>query len=380
MENKDYQYDNYTFENYKHVNYTDEIYIYRGHTYQDIIYRLGLIRHICDHVILPIFVSVGLVVNVVAFCVWVFGQKSKSMCCAIYFAAISAFDFLYLTHPLMWQSAVFGWYEDIIPRTDFSCKLMDSFYGGCFQLSTCISASITVERSLTILFPFVFKSQDLRKRSKIVLAVIILLQPFMQSMIYYDRISEYGNCLFSSDAVNKAVRVFYAVVVVIIPFAVILTFNMATVATLIRQRLIRHSLTGRRDNVNEFTKVTLLTGVSFCLTYTLSSVLELQATFCLEMSFYMNYITQILIPPAIAMIYFNKAMNPIICYVVCKSVRDDIKHFIARRIQRCCASGRSQRENRTPNVARGTPAIENEELTAKIAGTRCSPNVETTSV
>jgi len=80
--------------------------------------------HICFQVILPIFVSVGLVVNVVAFCVWVFGQRSKSMCCAIYIAPNSAVDFLFLTQPLLWESAFVGWYEDIIPKTDFTCKLI----------------------------------------------------------------------------------------------------------------------------------------------------------------------------------------------------------------------------------------------------------------
>jgi len=338
--------------------------------------------YICYDVILPIIVSVGLVVNVVAFCVWVFGQKSKSMCCAIYLAANSAVDFLFLTQPLLWESADLGWYERFIPITDVTCKLMDSFYGSCMQLTTCISAVITVERSLTILFPFVLKSQAMRKRSKIVLAIIIVLQPFMQSLIYYDRIGHgRGYCLFSSDAVKKVYQEFYAVVILIIPFAVILTFNVATVATLIRQRrLRRQSVTGRCDHVSVFTKLTLLTGVSFCLTYTLWTVISLHVVFRLGMSEYMTYV---LFPPAVALIYFNSVMNPIICYVVCKSVRDDIKHFIraiARRIRRCCTCGRSQREIPTPNVAPGTPAIDNIELTSRNVGTRCLPNIETTSV
>ena len=218
-------------------------------------------NNIYYNVILPIFVSVGLVVNVIAFCVWVFGQKSKSMCCAIYFAANSAVDFLFLTRPLLWVD--FGWYERIIPITNVTCKLFESFYNRCWQLTTCISAIITVERSLTILFPFVFKSQDMRKRSKIVLAVIIVLQPLIQSLTYYDLISGHIYCIFSSKDIFKVFSIFFGVVVFVIPFAVILTFNVATVATLIRQRLRRKSLTGRRDHVNVFTKITLLTGASF---------------------------------------------------------------------------------------------------------------------
>ena len=141
------------------------------------------------------------------------------------------------------------------------------------QLTTCISAIITVERSLTILFPFVFKSQDMRKRSKIVLAVIIVLQPFMQSIMYYDVTSVQSHCYLSSLALQRAYLVFFGVVGIIIPFAVILTFNVATVATLIRQRrLRRQSVAGRRDHVSVFTKLTLLTGVAFFFLYAVDCV------------------------------------------------------------------------------------------------------------
>jgi len=371
MEYEDYNYDNHTFENYT----------YDTHLYEDCKNWYQELDNIWTNVILPVFVSFGLVVNVVAFCGWLFGQKSKSMCCAIYFAANSAVDFLFLTEPLLWGSSSYGWYERIIPTTDFTCKLFKSFYSSCAQLTTCISAIITVERSLTILFPFVFKSQDMRKRSKIVLAVIIVLQPFVQSLIYYDRIGHgRGFCHFSSKAVGKVNLVFSNVVGIIIPLAVTLTFNVATVATLIRQRSRRQSVSGRRHHVNVYTKLTLLTGVSFCLSYTMYTVLSLHVIFRLGMPYKMIYI---LFPHAVAMIYFNSVMNPIICYIVCKSVRDDIKHFkraLARRIRRCCTCGRSQRDIPTPNVAHGTPAIYNIELTSRNAGTRCSPNVETTSV
>ena len=302
------------------------------------------------------------------------------MCCAIYFTANSAVDFFYLTRPLLWQSAAYGWYEAIIPRTDVTCKLIESFYVSCMQLTTCISAIITVERSLTILFPFVFKSQDMRKRSKIVLTVIIVLQPFMQFVIYYDSISLRGFCFMTRVALTKVFLAFSGVVIYIIPFAVILTFTVATVATLIRQRLRRQSVTGHRDHVNVFTKLTLFTGLSFCLAFTLIIVCRLPEIIEVGMS---ALWIRLLFPPAEAMMYFNSVINPILCYVVCKSVRDDINHFIraiARRIRRCCTCGRSQREIPSPNVDRGTPAIENIELTSRHTGTWCSLNVESTSV
>jgi len=216
-------------------------------------YWISTLEHTCFQVILPTIVSVGLVVNVVAFCVWVFGQKSKSMCCAIYFAANSAVDFLCLTRPLLWVDI--GWYDRIIPITDVTCKLFEGFYFSCWQLTTCIPAIITVERSLTILFPFVFKSKDMRKRSKIVLVVMIVLQPLIPFLIYIGLKRDQINCTFDDFGSFGMFVVFSSVVGFIIPFPVILTFNMATVATLIRQRLRRKSVTGRRDHVNVFTKL-----------------------------------------------------------------------------------------------------------------------------
>jgi len=202
-----------------------------------------------------------------------------------------------------------------------------------------------------------------------VLTVIIVLQPFMQFVIYYDSISLRGFCFMTRVALTKVFLAFSGVVIYIIPFAVILTFNVATVATLIRQRLRRQSVTGHRDHVNVFTKLTFFTGLSFCLAYTLIIVYRLPEIIEVGMS---ALWIRLLFPPAEAMMYFNSVINPIICYVVCKSVRDDINHFlrdIARRIRRCCTRGCSQREIPSPNVDRGTPAIENIELTSRHTGT-----------
>ena len=94
--------------------------------------------------------------------------------------------FSYLTSPLIYFDI---WYDGFIPTTDFICKCVYGFYDSCLQMSTCMSAIITVERSLMIIFPFVFKTKGMQKRSKIVTLVIIVLQPFMQFItLYYNRV------------------------------------------------------------------------------------------------------------------------------------------------------------------------------------------------
>ena len=118
-----------------------------------------------------IFVVVGLLFNVVAFLVWVFGPKSKVVCCAVYFAANAAVDTLYLAvrHDWFWTNN----YAYLKYSTQYSAYTQDMFidvllvlnpflYRTSLQLSTWISAIVTVERSLTIMWPFVFKSQTMR--------------------------------------------------------------------------------------------------------------------------------------------------------------------------------------------------------------------------
>ena len=125
-------------------------------------------------------------------------------------------------------------------------------------MSTCLSAIITVERSLTIIFPFVFKSKGMQKRSKIVTLVIIVLQPLVQFItLYYNRSYNGDRCDFPISQF-KVYMVFSACVVFLIPFSVILIFNLATLATLIRHRFRRRAaLIERRDHISVFTKLTL---------------------------------------------------------------------------------------------------------------------------
>jgi len=308
-------------------------------------------------VILPIFIGVGLIANVIAFCVWLFGPKSKSMCCAVYFAANATVDFLWMTRPLLFDNT---WHLSIQP-TDFKCKLLRSVYVGCLQLSTCISAIITVERSLTIIFPLVFKTQDMRKRSKILLTVLVVLQPFCQFLVLY-----YAHAIKEEDAKNLSfiydmywcviddmfvakLHKLISFVIMFISFVIILVFNLVTVATLTRQRLKSHMVTGGRNHVNVFTKLTLLTGVSFVFSYALMVVMAMNFFTPFEIPIYM----QLKLYAAYnVMLSFNGVMNPIIGFIVCKSVRQDIKHFqkvIARVMHRTCTRRICQQNIMTSN-------------------------------
>jgi len=332
-------------------------------------------------VLLPIFVIVGLLANILSFCVWMFGPKSKSMCCAIYFAANSTVDFLFLTELLLWNDGFreSDWLLDI-PKTDVTCKLFYSLYMSCAHLSTCISAIITVERSLTILFPLRFKCQDMRRRSKCVTLVIVVLQPIIQSIPLYYMKQRKHSCQLSEDWPRTYYMLFSVVAVILIPLIVIVVFNLATVAMLFKLRHRRNTVSLSRSHANAFTKLTIMTGVSFVLSYTYVSFGAINMLLETE---YMHSFLQ-LNPIGHIMSYFNCLMNPVICLVVCKSTREDIIHFMAfvtRKIKRkcICKCKSTPPEASITNVNNDTRALGNVEFAFGTTETILVPNIGTTS-
>ena len=325
-------------------------------------------------VFLPIIVIVGLVANVFAFCVWVFGPKSKSMCCAIYFAANSAVDFLLLTEPPLWNDGLrqSNWSIDI-PRTDVTCKLFYSLYLSCVLLSSGISAIITVERSLTVLFPFHFKCQNMKKRSKRVIAIIVVLQPFIQSLqLYY--IKKDKETMFCEFFEQWAYILYYNIVsiffVLLIPLIVVVVFNVATVTTLSRQRIRSQIVSGSRRHASGFTKLTIMTGASLVFSFTPVCVVMVYNLFAREQS---DFVFQIF-PLVYILSFLNSLMNPVICFIVCKSTRYDLKHFLGvltRKIRHLfigmCKS--PQQEVQTTRMNTASRGLESVELNTADAGT-----------
>jgi len=315
------------------------------------IFFLNEVRFISEKIITNIFVITGIVLNIVTFCIWVFGPKSKIVCCAVYFAANAFADVLLLTvrDEEFWL--------DYIEKTDVTCILIPFLNRASFQLSTWISAIITVERSLTIMCPFVFKSHTMRRRSKYVILVIVLLQPLSQYASLYFMKKGIGNegdlnnpyCypyneeLYEFDKFLGETCLTY-----LLPFIVVVVFNAATVFTLCRSRMRRITVSGSRDYVNVFTKLTLMTGVSFIIAFALT------VFFTIDMRTRVDLIDMYLMVIYFvgrSMRYFNSCMNPIICFSVCKSLREDIKHFLSLVARKCqCACKGPQIEAARMNV------------------------------
>ena len=136
-----------------------------------------------------------------------FGPKSKVVCCAVYFAANSVADILLLTvrNERFWTD-----------NTIFACVFLVFVFQASLQLLTWITAIFTVERSLTILWPFVIKSQTVRKRSGFVILVIVLLQLLAQYQTLFAHNFTQHTCYFLRYEKKRFERMIVALVLTLL--------------------------------------------------------------------------------------------------------------------------------------------------------------------
>ena len=287
------------------------------------------------------FIILGIPINLIAFCIWVFGPKSKTLCCATYFALNAVADFLCYTIP------------GIVLYTDWLCDMNFFNIRQCFAvktvyllythsillaLSNWISASITIERAFTILWPFVFKPQDMQKRSKYVVSgICVLIVSTFVPLQYFDSYIK-----FETEQFDIALRI-------VLPFTLIVTMNIAVVATLCRRKFQQSTRsTNQTRFVEIFTKITLLTGLAFVLSNAIGVILFMFDMFGIQLnnnntsSYLIHFLGE-------SMYFFNGLSNPVISFIVCKSVREDLWSFVCMIARKCRNTCQCRRPNQVPD-------------------------------
>jgi len=284
------------------------------------------VRKIFFTVILPSFLAVGVSFNITVLCVWIFGQKSKQLCCATYFASNAAFDLIFL---LVSGTSLYVWRLLLnLPAGDTFLAIYLYTYLWLLAISNWISVAITVERALTVLWPFVFKPQDMKNRSKyVVLAICVLLTAT------YVAINSFEN-----QGIPDLVE---TVVATVLPFILIFTFNSVVLATLCRNKLQEHTVSSNHSRyVDVFTKITISTGLSFVVSNSL--LLTVYVRWWTDSTVVENDIWWAVIFTSMApvMYFLNSVLNPVICFVVCKGVREDM-WACACMVVKCCGCNKS---------------------------------------
>ena len=291
------------------------------------------------NVIFPIEIGGGILLNIIAFFLWTFGSKSRNLCCATYFAANSLFDLLSLSINGLWTVICFTDFNTNCYYSDVACKVHYYMYSVFLQSSNWISTTITVERAMTIMFPLKFRSQDMRQHSKYAIAIIVVLvlSGNIPSFYAFVQLTETTYCTYNKLFDNFLYGIIEESVRSFIPFIVILICNCCTVASLCKQR--RNSVSPNHERyINVFTKVTILTGLSFIVSNSVDFFCTNWDLFGLHHYFpELNpNVFFLLIDLKSILIYFNCLMNPIICFMVCKSMSDDIKTFSQRVLRVFC--------------------------------------------
>jgi len=281
------------------------------------------------------FIILGIILNVIAFFIWVIGPKSKTLCCATYFASNAVADFLCLTIPgisyyIMLAYAIYS--PDALVIYQYTLTLL-------LALSNWISASITIERALTLFFPFVFRPEAMRKRSKyVVLAISVVLVSTYVPMQYM-KWEMYQHRLMAI--------LFDLTVRIGVPFLLIVTINTAVVATLCKRRFQQNTVsTNRRSYVEVFTKITVFTGLSFILSNTADFMREISFT-----GFIGPDTESYLVAISYPMLWVNCVSNPVICFIVCKSVREDLWSAVSMVARKCRNACRCRRPEPEPEPA-----------------------------
>jgi len=296
---------------------------------------VGYTEHyfITHKVVLPIELVVGILLNIIAIFVWMFGPKSKELCSATYFAANAVTDLLSFTISGLWM--YINTFNVNTFDSDVKCKLYGFLRATCLQVSNWISAVITVERALTIMLPFIFRPQGMRKRSKYVLIVITVffLIINIKPLIILEKCANKSACCSIPNVNTDILATIESSIRILVPLFMIVIFNCATVVTLCKNQFHNSSATSNRQNyVNVFTQLAILTGVSFIVSNTLDIIRTMVTVFKLDLSESFERAFYILIDWSNVLYYLNGVMNPIICFAVCKCMREDlqaaVKHLV----------------------------------------------------
>ena len=182
---------------------------------------------------------------------------------------------------------------------------------------------------MTIIFPLKFRSQDIPKHSKYAIPLIIVLALLgnIPALYGYSQLEGTLYCYYDMNF-DDLVYFIENCVRIIVPFMIIVISNGCTVATLFKQE--RNSISPIQGRyINVFTKLTILTGLSFIVSNSIEIFDIIWFGFDLGSSFpELGVDVRLLIIDLKSILcYFNCFMNPIICMVICKSMYEDIKTF-----------------------------------------------------
>lgn len=211
-----------------------------------------------------LLIVVGLIGNLFSILVWTKGRQCSTIPFSTYFILLAFSDVVTLINSdLLYLIQDFMGVEIILRNIEL-CIFYYFFMYSAPSLSIWLVVCITIERVLTLSFPFTFPPSDARNRAKIAFIIIVLLLVGINSHAFVLEMKHYGYesfCFpryFQFYKVMHEISVFWTLCAV--PFLIVIACNILILLKFYTRR--RNSLTNHtRDRVATFTSLCIASGM-----------------------------------------------------------------------------------------------------------------------
>lgn len=127
--------------------------------------------------ILCIILCIGIPGNMISMIVWMKGEDCHKSSSAVYFKLLAVCDLTVLLLPgVDYFMYLFPWNKvDLRLTSDLACKFLTSVTFFTLELSLGVTIALTIERAVTVCFPFTTYKSNVKKRAYVIFAVIVAL-------------------------------------------------------------------------------------------------------------------------------------------------------------------------------------------------------------
>jgi len=293
-------------------------------------------EYVLNNFILPFEIVSGVLCNFTSILIWTLGPKSSRLPCCSYFTSLAVVDFLVLAFPatILYASIAYPEVYMTVLDTEFCWAEILSSYA-LIEISNWISTALSFERMLAIVFPFKFTSENLKKRGIVVCLIITFL--FVTANVPVVFMFKERN--FTQICSNEEDHEFYlyiptvvidAVLGTLLPFTLIIACNLVVVVAIVRRK---HNVTSsaRHDGQGARMLTRLVLGVG--LVFVLGNGAWVAVTF-IKLIWYTEEVEEIIFFTRVAdtLMYFCSWANPLLCLLICKSIKEDLTHVAASMI------------------------------------------------
>jgi len=295
--------------------------------------------------VLPCEVVLGTIANLTAVVIWKYGRRSSALPYSTYFFAMALVDCVILAFAGTLQMK-FIFTASVLSKVPELCRFHTYFMYTSIQCSNVFLTIVTIERTLTILFPIKFQTNGIKRRSKYVLITVTSIMLLVN--IPYLIFSKYDDefvCHWG-DMFKKELLMFEFVWDVVLntfgTFIITLTCNVICFIHMCKFK--GQTSNDHRSNVlKTFRHLTFATSFTFLLANLLwiFAIMLILGWLVMPEDDFSSFLRI-----ADVMIYLNSACNPLTYYIVCITAREDFKEGFRRFL---AAFGRERSTENTEN-------------------------------